>query len=301
VILDTDIGSDVDDAMALALILGTPDLDLIGITTVYGDTALRARIARRYASLARRDVPVHAGIADPTSGRDVWWAGHEGSLHDDLDTESIEPTPAVDFLLRSAGAHGGDLDIIAVGPLTNIAAAINADPNFAASVRTLWIMGGDFSGGEAEHNFRSDSNAARTVFGSRISTVVSGLEITRRIKIETSQLARLRAAGPIGAALGADIDQWWRYWNEAWNVPHDPVTVLTVTRPDLFQLSKPGRITVATDSDENDGKSAFEACSGGASRIVESLDAELVAEEIIAGIVAAGCEPNDGTLTGQRP
>lgn len=73
VVLDTDIGSDVDDAMALALLLGTPELDLLGVTTVYGDTLLRARIARRYASLAGRDVPVHAGESAPV--RDAPYGG----------------------------------------------------------------------------------------------------------------------------------------------------------------------------------------------------------------------------------
>jgi purine nucleosidase len=297
VIFDTDIGTDVDDAMALALLLGTRDLDLLGITTVYGDTVLRARIARRYAQLAHRDVPVHAGIAEPTSGRDVWWAGHEGALHDDLARETVDPTPAVDFLVHAARTHAGKLDIIAVGPLTNIATAIGTDPAFAANVRTLWVMGGDFADGEAEHNFRSDATAARTVFDSAITTVVSGLDVTRRIRIEGDQLARLRAAGPIGAALGADIEQWWTYRNETWNVPHDPVTVLSLTRPDLFRLSEPGRIAVTTHSGEDDGTSAFAPTDGGTSRIVQDLEAELVAEGIIAGIVSAGSEP----LTRRQP
>lgn len=288
VILDTDIGSDVDDAMALALLLASREVDLLGITTVYGDTLLRARIARRYTSLAGRDVPVFAGLAEPRSGRPVWWAGHEGSLHQALADEPVDPMPAVDFLLRSARAHAGTLEVIAIGPLTNIAAAIDQDPTFAARVRRLWVMGGDFAGGEAEHNFRSDSVAAVTVFGSGIATVVSGLEITRQLTIGADQLARLRAAGPLGAALGADIDQWWEFWNESWNVPHDPVTVLTLTRPDLFTLSDGGRIGVTTQGEAEEGRSHFEAEPGGSSRIVRALAAERVAEEIIEGIVAAG-------------
>ncbi|MEV5962175.1 nucleoside hydrolase [Kribbella sp. NPDC051952] len=79
IILDTDIGSDVDDAMALAQLMGTPGFDLVEVHTVYGDTRLRAQIARRYAALAGLEVDVVAGTAKPLSGREVWWAGHEGT------------------------------------------------------------------------------------------------------------------------------------------------------------------------------------------------------------------------------
>lgn len=287
VVLDTDIGSDVDDAMALALLLGTPELDLLGVTTVYGNTLLRARIARRYASLAGRDVPVHAGESAPRSGRAVWWAGHEGSLHEGLEREAVEPSGGVDFLLRSARAHAGELEVAAIGPLTNIAAAIERDPGFAQQVRTLWVMGGDFSDDEAEHNFRSDAAAARLVFDSGIRTVVCGLDVTRRIRIEAEQLDRIRGAGALGATLGADIDQWWQYWNETWNVPYDPVTVLALTRPSLFELSPRGRVAIRQE-DAQEGMSAFEPGDGGPARVVRSLDAERVAEVIVAAIVAAG-------------
>lgn len=286
-VLDTDIGSDVDDAMALALVLGTPSIDLAAVTTVYGDTLLRARLARRYASLAGVDVPVHAGAAEPRSGRAVWWAGHEGSLHDDLRSERVEPEAAADALVRLAAASPGRLDVLAVGPLTNVAAALDADPAFAANVRTLWVMGGDFVGDEAEHNLRSDAAAARAVFASGVETVVCGLDVTRRVVVAADGLARIRAAGPLGAALGRDIDQWWAYWDKAWNVPHDPVTVLALARPDLFELSGPGRVEVAVGGDD-EGRARFVADPAGSTRVVRALDAAAVAEAVVAGIVAAG-------------
>lgn len=288
VLLDTDIGSDVDDAMALALVLGTGDRYLVGITTVYGDTLLRARIARRYASLAGHRVRVHPGIAEPLSGREVWWAGHEGSLHPDLGTEQVDPVPAVDALLAAASARPGALDVVAIGPLTNIAAAIDRDPAFVGRVRCLYVMGGDFSGAEDEHNFRSDSVAAGAVFDSGIPAVVCGLEITRQIRIQADQLTRLRATGALGTALGADIDQWWQYWDEQWNVPHDPVTVLTLTRPDLFRLSGPGLVSVAAGSSPSEGRSTFVPSAGGNVRIVRELDADAVVDEMVTGIVRAG-------------
>jgi inosine-uridine nucleoside N-ribohydrolase len=287
-ILDTDIGSDVDDAMALAQIMGTPGLDLVEVHTVYGDTALRARIARRYAALAGLDVEVVAGETTTLSGREVWWAGHEGSLHDDLDRETFSAASAPERLITRLREQPGELDVVAIGPLTNLAAALEMEPDVAQWIRQLWVMGGSF-GDDAvpEHNFRSDDVAAQAVLNAGIPTTVTGLEITRLVTIDAERLQRIRAAGRLGAALGADIEQWWAYWNETWNVPHDPVAVLTLTRPDLFTFSEPGRIDI-TIGGENAGHSAFVPDPSGTVRIVTGLDAEPVAEEITARIVSAG-------------
>lgn len=291
VILDTDIGTDVDDAMALALLLGLPEADLLGVTTVYGDTALRARLARRYGSLAGRDLPVRAGRGPTLSGREVWWPGHEGSLHSGLDEESYDGGSAVDWLVRTVAESPGRVDVLAIGPLTNIALALEADPSFAENLRTLWVMGGAFSEGEevaeAEHNFRSDATAAERVFSSGVRAVVTGLEVTRRVKVLEPHLRQLEKAGAIGEALVADIDQWWKFWDEQWNVPHDPVAVLSMARPELFTLSEPGTVRIET-SGENAGASVFVPGGQGRTRLVRDLDTEAVAEQIVRGIVAAG-------------
>lgn len=286
VVLDTDIGTDVDDLMALAVLLGTPEVDLIGVTTVYGDTALRARIARRVLGMAGRDdTPVHAGSRDTMSGRDIWWAGHEGALYPNLDSESYDSDDAIEFLTRTVATSPGEIDVIAIGPLTNIAAAILADPGFVPAVRHLWIMGGSFGDDEQEHNFRSDDVAARVVFGSGIPTTVTGLEITRRIRIEQQELDRIEAAGEIGRLIHAEIQQWWAFWNEKWNVPHDPVTVLTLTDPGLFETAQPGVISISTG--EREGISTY-APGGGRARVVATLDAPAVTSAIIERIEACG-------------
>ncbi|RDV43147.1 nucleoside hydrolase [Leifsonia sp. ku-ls] len=287
VILDTDIGSDVDDALALVQILGTPAIDLLAVTTVYGDTRLRARIARRYATLAGRDVLPHPGEQRTLSGREVWWAGHEGSLHPELDAEPVAATGAVDRLCEAVLSRPGQVDVVAIGPLTNIAAAIRAEPRFAAAVRGLWVMGGAFADGEAEHNFRSDTVAAREVFDAKIPTVVTGLEVTRQVEIRSEQLARIAASGPAGEALRADVTQWWEYWDTQWNIPHDPVTVLTLVRPDLFTFSGPGRVVIDADGDTA-GRSTFVPDEKGWVRVVETADAAAVAEEIVRAIERAG-------------
>ncbi|KEP73954.1 hypothetical protein HR12_27190, partial [Microbacterium sp. SUBG005] len=120
------------------------------------------------------------------------------------------------------------IDVIAIGPLTNIAAAIERDARFAAAVRHLWVMGGTFADDEREHNFRSDAAAARISSTQASPATVTGLDVTRLIDVRAEQVERIRDSGPLGTLIDAEIRQWWAFWNTEWNVPHDPVTVLTL-------------------------------------------------------------------------
>jgi purine nucleosidase len=285
VVLDTDLGSDVDDLMALAVILGSPSLDLVGITTVYGDTALRARLTKRVLRHAGRSVPVHAGERDTLSGKEIWWAGHEGRLHADLEDEAYESDDAVQYLVDTVLAEPGAIDVMAIGPLTNVAAAIEREPAFASAVRHLWIMGGAFADREPEHNFASDATAARIVFGSGIPATVTGLEVTRLITIGADALARIAASGELGRSVDAEVRQWWAFWNTEWNVPHDPVTVLSLTEPDRFVFSPYGTIDVVGEGDEA-GVSVFSP-GDGPHRITTDLDATEVASAIVDAIVTS--------------
>ncbi|MEV0614298.1 nucleoside hydrolase [Nonomuraea sp. NPDC050404] len=281
VIFDTDIGTDVDDALALAVLLGSPEVDLLGGTTVYGDTLLRARLAKRLAGLASRPLTVIPGATETLTGRDVWWAGHEGRLFPDLAEQEVDQGDAVAYLVDRVTAAPGEVDVVAVGPLTNIARAITAAPAFARDVRHLWIMGGRFDDPAPEHNLKCDPEAAAIVFGSGAPITVTGLEITTTVRMDAAAVSAIAAAGPLGEALKAEIEQWWRFWNEEWNCPHDPITVLTMVAPELFAFSEEGHVTVGTD-----GSTTFEP-GGGRTRITTSAPATPVAQEIVRRIVAA--------------
>jgi purine nucleosidase len=276
VVLDTDIGSDVDDALALGMLLRSPEIELIGVTTVYGDTTLRARLARRLVGLAGADVPCCAGAQETLAGRPVWWAGHEGVLFTDLEAEQVAPGPGADFLVEAA-RRTADLDVIAIGPLTNVATAIKAGARF----RHLTVMGGNFTADEPEHNFKSDPEAARIVFTSGIPATVCGLEITMQVRIDPDGLARIAAAGALGSALAAEIDQYWRFRGQQYNTPHDPVAALTLLRPDLFQTAP---VDVAISLEEPAGLSVATAALSSPVRVVTGIDAEAVSEELLTRI-----------------
>ena len=134
VILDTDIGTDVDDIVALGLVLRAPRFDLRAVTKVYGDTALRARLARGVLALCgRSEVPVCYGVERPLLGRDpIVWAGWEADGIPPYDESAVIPAPhAIDVLIQQVMAQPGTVTILAIGPLTNIAVAMMREPRFA--------------------------------------------------------------------------------------------------------------------------------------------------------------------------
>jgi inosine-uridine nucleoside N-ribohydrolase len=146
VIFDTDIGTDVDDILALVLLAKAPELKLLGVTTVYGDTAFRAKIAKTTTHMLRReDIAIVPGEQHTLSGRQVHWAGHEGEGVPNVDAFEVKAEQsAPSYIGETAEAMAGELEVIATGPLTNIARAITAAPASCARIKHLYIMGGAF-------------------------------------------------------------------------------------------------------------------------------------------------------------
>lgn len=295
VVVDTDAGTDPDDLMALALLAGREDVELVAVTTVYGDTVLRARIVRALlAACGAGHVPVVAGAREPLSGAEVWWAGHEGAAWADLLSPARagddDPRAAAHHLVETVAADPGGIDVVAIGPLTNLAAALELSPGWAERLRGLWVMGGDLSAGPGvfsapEHNLRSDAVAAAAVLGSRGPVVLTGLDVTRQVTTRRADVDAVAAAGPAGAVMAEEITAWWRRWDEDHGVPHDPVAVLPMLEPDLVDLSGPGAVDVGEDGSARhrpgpDGEGT------GTARVVVGVDAGAAARAVHDGVVA---------------
>lgn len=281
-VLDTDIGSDVDDLLALALLARAPEVRLIGITTVYGDTRQRARIARWTCDrLDRPDVTVLPGLGETLSGRDIWWPGHEGVGLADLESVPVAEEPTgVDYLCQAAREHAGDLDLIAIGPLTNIAAALRQDPALASNLHHLYIMGGAFWQDGAEHNFACDPEAADEVMRSGIPMSVAGLDVTQRVWVTETDLAALEGSGhALGAVLADQVRRWWAASGQTQGNPHDALAALMPFRPELFRFEH-GSITIKTDG-ARPGRSVITACSQGQVALAAEVDVEQAQREIL--------------------
>ncbi|MBV9672469.1 MAG: nucleoside hydrolase [Verrucomicrobia bacterium] len=237
VILDTDIGTDVDDILALVLLAKSPDLRILGVTTVYGDTVLRAKMAKATcAMLDQSEIQVIPGASRPRSGRQVYWAGFEGEGIPNLDGFSVDESQSAEsYLTQSAKRLNGELEILAIGPLTNIANAILSSVDFGRQVKHLYIMGGSFWKERYEHNIRCDVDSARIVLSSGMKITAVGLDLTTRVWLGEKDVRRIAAIpGPLGAVLEDQIRTWWEYRGINENHPHDPLAALTMVRPDLF-------------------------------------------------------------------
>ncbi len=276
VALDTDIGTDVDDLLALLTVLGSPELELVAVTTVYGDTVHRARMAAKALRLAGAShVPVVPGLGAPASGRAVWWAGHEGRLFGDVTGETVGDRLDAAGVLATASA------VIGIGPLTDLAAALHHP---GAGAHDLILMGGDFASGAAEHNLRSDAASAHAVFAADARVRVVGLEQTQRVEVRPEFVDDLARRGDLGALTAAEVRQYQDFSGRP-SVPHDVVAVLLCAAPRLFTLAR-GRVTVVpTGTDE--GRTAFVPDPTGPHSIVTDFDPREILHEMEVRILRA--------------
>jgi|GEM_PF-680197 len=243
-VIDTDIGTDVDDLWTLAMLPRLDGVALEAITTVYGDTDLRARMVSAVLGAMDITVPVHAGCEQPLSGRPVMWAGHEGDGVPGIAEASYASGDAVDVLVELAAREPGTLNILAIGPLTNIATAIARDPAFRTNVGRLFIMGGEFKSDWPEHNFRCDAVATEAVLRSGMDITIMPFDQTIRVLIDQADVARIALAHPLGALMAEHAHTFWTWLaGVAPNIPrnisaaHDPAALLTLVQPHLFTVT----------------------------------------------------------------
>jgi purine nucleosidase len=288
VIFDTDIGTDVDDILALAFLAKSPELQLIGVTTVYGDTPLRARIARITCDLlGRSDTAVLIGEKETLSRRQIYWAGHEGYGIPNLEKTEVPTTPgAVDYLLDKANRFPGELEVLATGPLTNIASAIKKDAATFSKIKHLYLMGGAFWLNRPEHNIKSDPEAAKIVFESGIPITAIGLDLTLRVLLDANDLRRIAQVGNgVGPLLEDQILRWWELRNISSNPPHDALAGLAMVRPDLF-IFENWDVDVTSEG-RTEGLTRLRQPVKGTTRIGADVFASTAQKEIVRRIISA--------------
>jgi inosine-uridine nucleoside N-ribohydrolase len=214
VILNTDIGDDIDDAFALALALNSPELEIVGVT-VENAVDGREKIALKLLHLAGKDdIPVAKGLAVPgLKGRSVAcqvpWA---------IDYNLTKPCSqnAVDFICSKVKEFPGEITLITYGPLTNLAAAFRKAPEIKTQIKEIVMMGGSLYKGysiktepDVEWNIRCDPEAAKQVFNSRIPITMVGLDVTAHLKLWKADRERIRDAGtPLTKALWELYELW---------------------------------------------------------------------------------------------
>jgi purine nucleosidase len=248
-IIDTDIGDDIDDAFAAALALRSPELHILGITTAYGDTELRARLLDRYlGAIGRADIPVAAGVA--TTQNNVFTQ----AAYAHQAPERGHPD-AVAFLLDQIRAHPGQITLIAIGPMFNVQAAIERDPVTFRQLRRVVIMGGSIYRGygddkngsprppEPEWNIRCDPAGARALLSAGVPVFVMPLDSTQIPLKAPTQGTIFSHGSPLTDQLTLLYHQWTGASESRAPTLFDPVAVTYAIRPELCPTT-PMRLAV---------------------------------------------------------
>lgn len=253
VIIDTDIGDDIDDAFAVALALQSSELKILGITTAFGNTELRARLVDRYlAAVGRSDIPVEAGVTTQTNNV-MTQAAYAKRAPDRKHPDGVA------FLLDQIRAHPGQITLIAIGPLFNEQAAIERDPATFRKLKRVVMMGGSINRGydsvlntflpltlrspDAEWNISRDPAGAKALFAAGVPIFMMPLDSTQ-IRLEIPEQGEIYSHGsPLTDQLALLYHEWTGA--QAWRLPtlFDPVAVTYAMRPELCPV-KPMRIEV---------------------------------------------------------
>ena len=250
IIIDTDPGQ--DDAVAILLALASPELELLGITCVAGNVPLEltAKNARIVCELAGRpETRVFAGCDAPLSRKLVTAehvhgkTGLDGLTLPDP-TMPLQDRHAVDFLIDTLRAEpAGTVTLCPIGPLTNIATAMQRAPDIIPRIQEIVLMGGGyFEGGNitpaAEFNIYVDPEAAKIVFDAKVPLVVMPLDVTHKALTSRARVEGFRNAGRVGPAVASWTDFFERFDKEKYGSEgaplHDPCTIAYLLKPELF-------------------------------------------------------------------
>ena len=214
IILDCDPGH--DDAIALMMAAKHPSLELLGVTIVAGNQTLEKTLVNglNVCQKLGLSVPVYAGMKRPIMRQQIVAAdihgesGLDGPVFDPL-TKKPEPEHAVSYLIRTLMASEGDITLVVVGPLSNVAVAMRMEPGIVSKIREIVLMGGAYGTGNvtpsAEFNIYADPEAARVVFTSGVPIVMMGLDLTNQTVCTADVIERMRNTGNRAGALFADI------------------------------------------------------------------------------------------------
>src|SRR6267143_3087 len=237
VIIDTDIGDDIDDAFAVGLALRSPELQILGITTTFGDTETRAKVLDRFlAEAGRPEIPVAAGVPTPPKGTFTQRRYAENNRF-------AEPShaDAVAFLLDQIRRNPGQITLLAIGPLMNVGAAIDKDPATFRKLKRVIMMGGSIKRGygdlgfgpptppQPEWNILNDIPSAQKLFASGVPLFVMPLDATQ-LKLDEVKRAFLFSQG---TTLTDALTLLYHQWGQETPTLFDPMTIAFLVNPSL--------------------------------------------------------------------
>lgn len=259
IIFDTDIGDDIDDALALALALQSPELDVRAVTTVVDDTESRTRLAWKELGLyGRRDIALATGASEPLLDPMRPGRARQFEVLTSADTApEASRRRAADLIIETLLQSPEKITLVPVGPLTNIALALKLEPRIKSHIEKIVLMGGAFGMLQPEYNIVRDRAAAEIVFRSGVPVTAVGLDVTTKCKLQRADIERMRAAGnPASQFLVRLIELWQNNKPDQYPTLHDPLAVAVTLRPSLVETQL-GSVEVETNSPLTNGITMF--------------------------------------------
>jgi inosine-uridine nucleoside N-ribohydrolase len=277
VLLDTDIGSDIDDAVCLAYLLAKPECDLLGITTVSGESEKRAQIASALCRVAGQSIPIYPGRDKPLLRAQKQTTANQAAALDRWPHETKFPKgEAVDFLRRTIRDNPGEVVLLAIGPMTNIAALAAADAEAFGMLKALVLMCGVFTNklpgvGPLEWNALLDPHASAITYTTPAPVHRSiGLDVTTQVRLSADEI-RKRFTAPLLQPVRDFAEVWFKHADSL--IFHDPLAGATIFNDNICAYER-GNVDVELLSDNLCGYTRWTPNAEGAHEIATSVDAD---------------------------
>ena len=292
-LLCTDPG--IDDFIALSMVLARPEFDVLGMIALSGNVGLDVTVNNALLACelnGRSDIPVLAGSAKPLarparSASNLHGKGGLGKSTELYAKGRPLASSGADFILQMAEKYAGRLEILSLGPLTDVALALQKSPEAAKKIARVVVMGGGIHAGNAtkyaEFNIVADPEAAQVVFSSGVKTVMIGLDATNCCLQPRADIELLRADTALGQLVPAMLTDYADVYKQVHNLDgmiiHDAISAVYLWKPELFSCL-PCRIEVCLIDGEHLGQTVPEA--GDTCLAATSCDAQAVREEILS-------------------
>jgi len=278
-ILDTDIGSDIDDAVCLAYLLRQPRCELLGITTVTGQPRERASLAAAICdAMGRGDIPIHVGCPEPlTIKQKQAKATQYESLVGKPHRTDFPREHAVEFLRKTIRANPGQITLLAIGPMTNVAVLFAIDPEIPSLLKDVVLMAGAFredigdgkGGRKSEWNMYCDPSAAASVYY-HSKPLSFGLDVTLQCQWPAAECrAWFSAGGAAMQAVGAMAEVWFKHAPTL--TFHDPLAAASIFAPELCVYQQ-GQVDICLEAPETPGVTRWTPDENGPHRIATSVN-----------------------------
>jgi inosine-uridine nucleoside N-ribohydrolase len=295
VIFDTDIGDDIDDALALALALQSPELDVKLVTTVADDVQSRTRLVWKELGLfGRQDIPMATGAPEPLLDPQLPDRAAQFTVLTAADQPpAIAYRRAADAIIEMLMSSPVRMTLIPVGPLTNIALALKEEPRIKDKIERIVLMGGAYYPPRREYNIYRDRIAAAIVFSSGIPITGVGLDVTEKCKLQASDLDRLKNAhNPASDFLYRLIQIWQEKNPNRFPTLHDPLAVGTAVRASLVETQS-GSVAVETASPAFYGATVFTLAKDkpGSTQVARNVDVKAFLDLFMERLTAPPSHP----------